>query len=70
MLIYNKVEIADVCRRTGLDGSIAHEIAVSLSGNNNAEAVAKVLSGYFPKLEVKDWQQLSPEAGYLVSAMN
>jgi len=60
----------DICRLTGLDEGISHEIAVSLSENNNAEAVAKVLAGYFPKLEVKDWQQLSPEAGYLVSAMN
>jgi putative ABC transport system permease protein len=60
----------DICKVTGLDSSRAHEIALTLSNNNSAEDIAKIVAGYFPKLEVKDWQQLSPEAGYIVSAMN
>ncbi len=64
------VRNTDLCLLTGLDGKTAHEIAVILSNNNDAEVVAKILSGFLPKLEIKDWLQLSPEAGYLVSAMN
>jgi ABC-type lipoprotein release transport system permease subunit len=73
-LMFDDVNIyvrnSDIYRLTGLSGTEAHEIAVMLDKNDNSEATAKVLSGILPDLEVKDWQQLSPEAGYLVSAMN
>ena len=59
----------DLSRLTGLKGHEAHEIAILLN-KNETDAVTKTLSGMFPNLEVKSWQQLSPEAGYLVSAMN
>ncbi len=59
----------DLSRLTGLKEYEAHEIAIFLS-TNNTDDVTKKLSGMFPDLEVKSWQQLSPEAGYLVSAMN
>lgn len=60
----------DICSLTGLDKTNAHEIAILLKENNNSNKVVKILAENFPKLEVKDWQELSPEAGYLVSAMN
>lgn len=60
----------DIYKLTGLTGTEAHEIAILLSDNKKTEEAAKIITDYFPKLEVKDWQQLSPEAGYLVSAMN
>ncbi len=60
---------SDLSRLTGLKGHEAHEIAILLN-TNKTDDVTKTLSGLFPKLEVKSWQQLSPEAGYLVSAMN
>ncbi len=60
----------DICRLTGLNKTDAHEIAILLNENNNSDKVAKIIAGNFPNLEVKDWQKLSPEAGYLVSAMN
>src|SRR5664280_212574 len=59
----------DLSRLTGLKGHEAHEIAILLN-KNETDAVTKTLSGMFPNLEVRSWQQLSPEAGYLVSAMN
>jgi len=59
----------DLSRLTGLKGHEAHEIAILLN-KNETDDVTKILSGMFPNLEVKSWKQLSPEAGYLVSAMN
>jgi putative ABC transport system permease protein len=64
------VNNSDLCRLTGLKRSVAHEIAVLLSNNSKTGEVEKTISAKFPDLEVKDWQLLSPEAGYLVSAMN
>lgn len=64
------VRNSDIYRLTGLNVTAAHEIAVMLNKNDNAEATAGILALKFPGLEVKDWQQLSPEASYLVSAMN
>jgi ABC-type lipoprotein release transport system permease subunit len=61
---------SDIYRLTGLNVTAAHEIAVMLNKNDNAEATAGILTQKFPGLEVKDWQQLSPEASYLISAMN
>ena len=59
----------DLSRLTGLSGKEAHEIAVLLNKNETSVAI-KALSEKLPGLEVRAWQQLSPEAGYLVSAMN
>lgn len=64
------VRNSDLYRLTGLSTTSAHEIAIMLNKNDNAAATAGILGQKFPGLEVKDWQQLSPEAGYLVSAMN
>lgn len=64
------VRNSDIYRLTGLNVTAAHEIAVMLNKNDNAEATAGILALKFPGLEVKDWQQLSPEGSYLVSAMN
>ena len=60
----------DLCRLTGIDENKASEIAVLLNNNENTTEATKDLSAKFPYLDVKNWQQLSPEAGYLVSAMN
>jgi putative ABC transport system permease protein len=60
----------DLCRLTGISETKASEIAILLNKNQNTDETTKVLSVNFPKLDVKNWQQLSPEAGYLVSAMN
>lgn len=60
----------DLCRLTGISTNKANEIAVLLNKNENTNKVTKSLAAQFPNLEVKNWQELSPEAGYLVSAMN
>ena len=60
----------DLCRLTGISENQASEIAIRLNKNDNTTDVSKALSVKFPNLEVKNWQQLSPEGGYLVSAMN
>ncbi len=64
------VRINDICRLTGLKSQDAHEIAILLENNDKTAEAEKVIAGNFPDLDVKDWQLLSPEAGYLVSAMN
>jgi len=60
----------DLARLTGISVNEAHEIAVLLDKNDNTEAVTQQLSTEFPKMEVKNWLQLSPDAGALVGAMN
>lgn len=60
----------DIARLTGLTKNEAHEIAILLDNNKYTNETTKTISGYFQKLDVENWQQLSPEAGYLISAMN
>jgi putative ABC transport system permease protein len=64
------VRYDDLSRLTGLEGKEAHEIAVLLDENGKETEVKKQFKADFPRLEVKDWMELSPEAGYLVSAMD
>ena len=64
------VRNTDLARLTGISILEAHEIAVRLDKNDNTEAVTKQLSTKFPKMDVKNWLQLSPDAGALVGAMN
>lgn len=64
------VRYEDLTRLTGLKGTEAHEIAILLDKNNSTQTVKKKLKADFPKLEVQDWMEISPEAGYLVSAMD
>lgn len=64
------VRYNDLCRLTGLKGTEAHEIAVLLDADKNSASVKRALKIDFQKLEVQDWMELSPEAGYLVSAMD
>ncbi|MDD3320267.1 MAG: ABC transporter permease [Paludibacter sp.] len=60
----------DLARLTGISVNEAHEVAVLLDKNDNTEAVTQLLSNEFPKLDVKNWLQLSPDAGALVGMMN
>jgi putative ABC transport system permease protein len=60
----------DIARLTGISPDDVHEVAVLLDKNESTESVTKILSDSFPRLEVKNWLQLSPDAGALVSAMN
>jgi putative ABC transport system permease protein len=60
----------DIGRLTGLNSCEAQEIAILLDKDENTEKTSKTISGYFPDLDVKYWQELSPEAGILVSSMN
>ncbi len=60
----------DLSNLIALPENDAHELAVILDNNNEIEAVRQNLSLQYPDLMVESWRQLSPEAGYLVSAMN
>jgi putative ABC transport system permease protein len=64
------VRYNDLARLTGISVNEAHEVAVLLDKNENTDAVTQTLSAYFPNLEVKNWLQLSPDAGVLVGVMN
>jgi len=60
----------DLCTLTGLKTTEAHEIAVLVDKDSNSGIVTNVLKFNYPELDIQDWTQLSPEAGYLISAMN
>lgn len=60
----------DLCRLIALDENDAHEIGIILDENSKLEEAQQKLAAGFPKLSVEEWRKLSPEAGYLVSAMN
>jgi putative ABC transport system permease protein len=60
----------DLCALTGLATTEAHEIAVLVDKDSNSGLIKDVLKFNFPDLDIQDWTQLSPEAGYLISAMN
>jgi putative ABC transport system permease protein len=64
------VRNSDLALLTSISPQSCHEIAVLIDKNENTEAVTKLLAGEFPRFEVKNWQQLSPDAGALVGAMN
>jgi ABC-type lipoprotein release transport system permease subunit len=64
------VRYSDLARLTGLKGTEAHEIAILLDNNKSTGSVKKELQHKFPNLLVQDWMEISPEAGYLVSAMD
>lgn len=72
-MMYDEANIfvrgSDLSHLTGLNEHEAHEIAILLN-KNETDNIAKSLSDELPNLEIKSWKQLSPEAGYLVSAMN
>jgi len=63
------VNYNDIVRLTGLNDHEAHEIAISLDKNERTEQVKQELKKRLPGLEVEGWTEISPEAGYLVSAM-
>lgn len=60
----------DLVRLTGISQDEVHEVAILLDKNEATEEITGVLSKTFPDLEVKNWLQLSPDAGALVGAMN
>ena len=64
------VRYNDLCALTGLDTTEVHEIAVMIDKDSNSGLIRNVLKFNFPELDIQDWTQLSPEAGYLISAMN
>lgn len=64
------VRYADLCQLSALKGTEAHEIAIMLDSSASVAAAKPRLVKAFPGLLVQDWTELSPEAGYLVSAMD
>jgi putative ABC transport system permease protein len=60
----------DLAALTGIPSNEAHEVAILIDNNENTQEVTKTLSDLFPQLEVKNWLQLSPDAGALVGALN
>jgi len=64
------VRYADLCQLSALRGTEAHEIAIMLDSSASVAVAKPRLVKAFPGLLVQDWTELSPEAGYLVSAMD
>lgn len=64
------VRNSDISKLTGLKNTAAHEIAIKLRQNDETNSTTARLTTKLHDLEVKNWQELSPEAGYLTSAMD
>ncbi len=64
------VRNSDIARLTGIPETDSHEIAVLLQKNEDTETATQLIAEKFPHLEVKNWLQISPDAGALVGAMN
>jgi len=60
----------DLSQLTGIPANEAHEIALLLDKSENTELMTRLLTNAFPELDVKNWLQISPDAGALVGAMN
>jgi ABC-type lipoprotein release transport system permease subunit len=73
-MLYDEANIfvrnTDIARLAGLTDNDAHEIAVLLDANENTDVATVSLSKAFLLFDVKNWMVLSPEAGYMVSAMS
>lgn len=64
------VDYQDICRLSGLNGTEAHEIAILQKKNDDTETIETVLKQKLPLLSIKGWLKISPESGFMVSAMN
>ncbi|MDP4271258.1 MAG: FtsX-like permease family protein [Bacteroidota bacterium] len=64
------VRTRDVSRLINLPETAAHEVAVLLDNDEFTPQLKQTLSKQYSQLEVQEWHQLSPEAGYLVSIMS
>jgi ABC-type transport system, involved in lipoprotein release, permease component len=64
------VRNGDLTRLAGLDPGAAQEIAILLDNDKFTQSTTKILSGRYPRLEVRQWKDLSPEATVLIGGMN
>ena len=61
-------ELAPLC---SFDESHAHEIAIKLDDHSKTDELTAKINTMLPKgLEAEDWKEISPEMGYLASAMD
>jgi ABC-type lipoprotein release transport system permease subunit len=54
----------------GLPEGSAHELAVYLGGTENSVLLVDLLKSEFPNLDVKEWNEILPELGYLSESMD
>jgi len=60
------VKITDIDSLAGIPNAI-NEIAILLKSNTELEEIQKKLKDKFPKTEVKNWMEISPELGLTIS---
>jgi putative ABC transport system permease protein len=60
----------DLRQIAGLPEGSAHELAVYMSGTENSTLLANLLKSNFPNLDVKEWNEILPELGYLSESMD
>ena len=60
------VKITDIDSLAGIPNAI-NEIAILLKSNTELEEIQKKLKHKFPKTEVKNWMEISPELGLTIS---
>jgi putative ABC transport system permease protein len=64
------IRYEDLVLMTGLPNGCAHELAVYMGTMQNSAPVAKMLRSRFPELDIKEWNQIMPELGYLTETMD
>jgi len=73
-MIFDDVNVfvckSDLTSLAGIPQNEAHEVAILLKNNESTETITKSIADKFPDLDVKNWLQISPDAGALVGAMN
>lgn len=68
---YNVIaQFNDIQILTGILPGFCHEVVLTVLHPEETEKIKNQLAARFPDAEVMDWLSLSPEAGYLVSAMD
>lgn len=60
------VKITDIDSLAGIPNAI-NEIAILLKSNTELEEIQKKLKHKFPKTEIKNWMEISPELGLTIS---
>ncbi len=64
------IRYTDMITISGLPGSCAHELAVFMGSRDNSGELAGLLKTKYPELDIKEWDQVMPELGYLTEIMD
>ncbi len=64
------VRFEDLAKITGLPSNSAHEISVLLENKDLTSEIENKLTGMFPEIDAKSWNQIMPELNYLTETLD